>query len=76
MTANGLGVTLAPEMAIEAGILRGLDLSVVPLGQDAPAREIALAWRLTSSRKTLLSRLGTVLRETMKKAPNQQNAFK
>jgi hypothetical protein len=52
--------------------LRGLDLSVVPLAQGAPAREIALAWRLTSSRKTLLSRLGSVLRETMDKPP--QNA--
>jgi LysR family hydrogen peroxide-inducible transcriptional activator len=72
MTANGLGVTLAPELAIQAGILRGLDLSVVPLAQGAPAREIALAWRRTSSRKTLLSRLGSVLREAMDKAP--QNA--
>jgi LysR family hydrogen peroxide-inducible transcriptional activator len=69
MTANGLGVTLAPELAIQSGILRGLDLSVVPLAQDAPAREIALAWRHTSSRKTLLGRLGAVLREIVTAAP-------
>ena len=65
MTANGLGVTLVPELAIQAGILRGLDLSVVPVAQDAPARQITLAWRLTSSRKTLLRRLGLVLREIL-----------
>ena len=69
MTANGLGVTLAPELAIQAGILRGLDLSVRPVAKDAPARRIALAWRLTSSRKTLLRRLGGVLREVLRDAP-------
>ena len=31
MAANGLGVTLAPEKSVEAGILRGLALHVAPL---------------------------------------------
>jgi LysR family hydrogen peroxide-inducible transcriptional activator len=75
MAANGLGVTLVPDMALQAGILRGLDLAVTPLAQDAPAREIALAWRLTSSRKILLRRLGAVLRDCLRQTAPPQNAM-
>lgn len=65
MAANGLGVTLVPQMAIDAGILRGLPLVAVPLAEDAPPREIALAWRPSSSRKLMFRRLGEVLREAL-----------
>src|SRR3954453_1567235 len=44
MVANGLGVTLLPQMALEAGILRGLDLSALLLEGEAPFRRIGLAW--------------------------------
>lgn len=72
MVANGLGLTFAPEMALEAGLLRGLDLAAVPLEQGAPARRIALVCRPTSSRKALLRGLGASLREVMAmaRAPN------
>jgi LysR family hydrogen peroxide-inducible transcriptional activator len=63
MAANGLGVTLAPQMAIDAGILRGLNLVARPLENDSPPRVIALAWRLTSSRKAMFRELGAVLRK-------------
>jgi len=65
MTATGLGVTFAPQMALDAGILRGLDLKAIPLREGAPARRIALAWRLTSSRKPLFRRLAVTLREAL-----------
>ncbi|MDI9847260.1 hydrogen peroxide-inducible genes activator [Rhodoblastus sp. 17X3] len=61
MAANGLGVTLVPEMAIDAGILRGLNLVAAPLVDDSPPRIIALAWRLSSSRKAMFRQLGEVL---------------
>jgi LysR family hydrogen peroxide-inducible transcriptional activator len=65
MAANGLGVTLVPEMAIEAGVLRGLDLVALPLEDDSPPRIIALAWRLSSSRKVMFRQLGDVLRKAL-----------
>lgn len=74
MVASGLGLTLAPEMAIEGGLLRGLDLVAVPLEQGAPARRIALVWRPTSSRKGLFRSLGASLREMMKAPPADEAA--
>ena len=62
MVANGLGVTLLPQMALDAGILRGLDLPVVPLEGDAPSRRIGLAWRRSSGRKETFRRLASALR--------------
>lgn len=65
MAANGLGVTLVPEMAVEAGILRGLDLVAAPMADEAPPRVIALAWRPSSSRKQMFRRLGECLRDAL-----------
>ena len=65
MVANGLGVTLVPQMAIDAGILRGLDVAVAPLEGDAPLRMIALAWRRTSRRKETFRRLAAKLGEAV-----------
>jgi LysR family hydrogen peroxide-inducible transcriptional activator len=65
MAANGLGVTLVPEMAIRAGILRGLDLVAAPMEDDSPPRIIALAWRVSSSRKAMFRQLGEVLRKAL-----------
>ncbi len=65
MVANGLGVTLLPQMAVDSGILRGLDLAVRPLAGDRPGRRIALAWRRTSGRKETFQRLAEALRAEM-----------
>ncbi len=62
MVANGLGVTLLPQMALEAGILRGLDLKALPVAAAAPFRRIGLAWRRTSGRKETFRRLAAALR--------------
>ncbi len=65
MAANGLGVTLVPEMAVVSGILRGLDLSSVPLAEEGAARKIALIWRPSSNRKVLFRSLAAVLRQDL-----------
>jgi LysR family transcriptional regulator, hydrogen peroxide-inducible genes activator len=65
MAANGLGVTLVPEMAIAAGVLSGLDLHVATLEADNPTRRIALVWRRNAGRKETLRRIAAALRETM-----------
>ncbi len=50
MVDNGLGVTMLPEMALDAGILEGTSVVARPLKSDTPNREIALVWRKGSPR--------------------------
>ena len=45
----GLGATFLPQLAIDAGILRGRRVDVTPLAEQAE-RRIALAWRKGSGR--------------------------
>ena len=47
MVAGGLGITLLPRLAVEAGILRGTELVARPM-IDAGFRTLALAWRKSS----------------------------
>lgn len=65
MVANGLGVTLLPQMALDAGILRGLDVVARPLDGSHPFRRIGLVWRRTSGRKEAFGRLAAALKAEM-----------
>jgi LysR family hydrogen peroxide-inducible transcriptional activator len=62
MVANGLGVTLMPQMALDAGILRGLDVTVRPLAGAVPHRRIGLVWRRSSARAETFRALGEALK--------------
>ena len=62
MVANGLGVTLMPQMALDAGILRGLDVTVRPLVGAVPHRRIGLVWRRSSARTETFRALGGALK--------------
>ncbi len=50
MVANGLGVTLLPEIAVKADILGNTGLTIRRFRDDRVAREIGLAWRKTDPR--------------------------
>jgi LysR family transcriptional regulator, hydrogen peroxide-inducible genes activator len=50
MVDNDLGLTMLPEMAVEAGILAGTQVVARPLKSPAAKREIALIWRKNSPR--------------------------
>ena len=50
MVDNGLGLTLLPEMALDAGILNGTNVVARPLKAANANREIALVWRKNSPR--------------------------
>jgi LysR family hydrogen peroxide-inducible transcriptional activator len=50
MVDNGLGVTMLPEMAIDAGILHETQVVARPLKAPHAYREIALVWRRNSPR--------------------------
>ncbi|ABC62883.1 hydrogen peroxide-inducible genes activator [Erythrobacter litoralis] len=62
MVDNGLGLTMLPEMALEAGILTGTDVVARPLMSPAAKREIALIWRKNSPRSDEFRLLGEELR--------------
>ena len=50
MVDNGLGMTMLPEMAIDAGILHETEVVARPLKAKNASREIALIWRKSSPR--------------------------
>ena len=62
MVDNGLGVTLLPTLAIEAGAIDGTSIRGCPLaGEPPPGREIALAWRRGSPRAAEFRMLGEAI---------------
>lgn len=47
MVAEGMGITLLPQLAVDAGALRNNDVALLPLPGARP-RQVVLAWRKTS----------------------------
>jgi LysR family hydrogen peroxide-inducible transcriptional activator len=62
MVDNGLGMTMVPEMALDAGILEGTRVVARPLEADHPCRRIALIWRKSSPREKEFRMLAEALR--------------
>lgn len=50
MVDNGLGLTMLPQMAVDAGVLAGTEVVARPLKSTTATREIALIWRKNSPR--------------------------
>lgn len=61
MVDNGLGMTIVPEMALEAGILDHTRLIARPLASEAAVRRVALVWRRHSPREADFRLLAEVL---------------
>lgn len=62
MVDNGLGLTMLPQMAIDAGILHETDVVARPLKGRDTSREIALVWRTNSPRSDEFRLLAEELR--------------
>lgn len=62
MVDNGLGLTMLPEMALDAGILNGTNVVARPLKSHNANREIALVWRKNSPRSEEFRMLAEELR--------------
>jgi LysR family hydrogen peroxide-inducible transcriptional activator len=62
MVDNGLGVTLVPQMAVDAGVLGSTGIQLRPLDSDTAVRQIALIWRLGSPRAEEFQLLAETLR--------------
>ena len=65
MVDNGLGLTLLPKMAIDAGIARGTRVEARPLEGKGAARQIGFAWRPSSPRKAEFALLAEFLRDEL-----------
>lgn len=63
MVDNGLGLTMLPEMALDAGILNGTNVVARPLNSPNANREIALIWRKNSPRSEEFRLLADELRQ-------------
>ncbi|VXD00685.1 hydrogen peroxide-inducible genes activator [Sphingomonas sp. AX6] len=64
MVDNGLGVTMLPEMAIDAGILDNTTIDARALDAENAKRRIALVWRKASPRERDFRLLASVLADT------------
>lgn len=62
MVDNDLGLTMLPEMAIEAGILNGTEVVARPVEGETAKREIVLVWRKNSPREADFELLAEELR--------------
>jgi len=65
MVASGLGLTLLPHMAVQAGITNGTGLKTIPLSKQSPPRDIGLVWRKTSGRGEEFRKLADFLKEAL-----------
>ena len=63
MVSEGLGITLLPNLAVDAGVAQNADVALLPL-PDACPRTVVLAWRESSPRKALFEEIGAILAAT------------
>ena len=63
MVRSGLGTTLLPKLAVDQGLAEGAGLRAVPVrdGDDAPSRDLGLAWRRGSGREAEARALAELL---------------
>ncbi len=62
MVDHDLGLTMLPQMALDAGILNGTDVVARPVESDTAKREIVLVWRKNSPREADFRLLAEELR--------------
>lgn len=62
MVNGGLGVTMLPQMALDAGILSGTQVVARPLAAAKASRQITLVWRRNSPRRAEFELLADELR--------------
>ena len=64
MVANGYGVTLLPQVAVDAE-LRDRRVKLLRFSDPEPARTVGLAWRRTSPRRKDFEALGEIVTSTL-----------
>ncbi|MBL8580157.1 MAG: hydrogen peroxide-inducible genes activator [Mesorhizobium sp.] len=72
MVAHGMGVTLVPEMAIEAAGAMP-DLKIVPFAEPMPERRVCLAWRRNGPMQEEAQALAAIIREVSAQSGPQRS---
>jgi LysR family hydrogen peroxide-inducible transcriptional activator len=72
LVESGLGPTLLPRLAVEAGLLRGTSIVTRPLCSDKASRQVSLVWRRGTGRRREFEVLAEELAQTLKQAPDGQ----
>ncbi|MGB3626225.1 MAG: LysR substrate-binding domain-containing protein, partial [Henriciella sp.] len=67
MVAGGLGVSLVPKIAADAGLTAGVDLRLRQFDTPVFGRQIGIAWRAGSPREQEARLIGESVRETLAK---------
>ena len=65
MVAGGLGVTLLPQIAIDAGIIGHSKLQLRPFTSERVSREVGMAWRKSDPRREEYALLGEFIRQRL-----------
>ena len=65
MVAAELGITLMPQIAVDAELASTRNVVIRPLSPDTPFRTLVLAWRPTSSRGAEFRMFGNLIRECL-----------
>ena len=65
MVAAGLGITLLPRLAAEGPFASARGLTVRPFSPPAPARDIAAAWRRSTSRSAAITAVCDITARTV-----------
>ncbi|WIO73982.1 hydrogen peroxide-inducible genes activator [Porticoccaceae bacterium LTM1] len=73
MVANGIGMTLLPQMAQASGILTGTDIATRPFEEACVWRSIGLMWRQSSPRAEEFKILGEFIRTITNSEPATEN---
>lgn len=63
MVAAGVGITLLPELAIQAPVAASSEVTLRRFSEPVPRRQIAMFWRRTSVYHDLLPLLAAIVRE-------------
>jgi LysR family transcriptional regulator, hydrogen peroxide-inducible genes activator len=71
MVANGLGLTLLPEISIEVETKRA-NVRLMRFAEPEPSRVLGLAWRSTCSRKRDFVELGWLIASIVRQRPARQ----
>jgi LysR family hydrogen peroxide-inducible transcriptional activator len=67
MVAAGHGATLLPGMAVDAGLVDGIDVDIASFSDILPTRIIGLVWRRTNPREETFKALGEVIKTAVHK---------
>jgi LysR family hydrogen peroxide-inducible transcriptional activator len=73
MVDNALGMTLVPQLALDAGLLRGTRTVARPLASAEAWRDIGLAWRRGTARRAEFELLGDTLRDLIEREHARAN---